>query len=108
MHELELFQIKYGCFSLDILEISKNFISVNVQLQKSLNTRKEQMRAFFHGFMNENILKDNENPDFYLRLQHTIRILITFWNNLEIVLTSYDFAKQGEKLKHIWDFINRY
>ncbi len=105
LHELELFQIKYGFFNLDILEISRNFKSVNVLLQKTLNTRKEQMRSFFLGFMKENLLKNPKNSDYYLRLQHTIRILITFWVNQELVLTSYDFAKKGEMIRHIWDLL---
>ena len=105
LHELELFQIRYGFFNLDILEISRNFKKVNVLLQKTLNTRKEQMTNFFLGFMDEKLLKENENPNYYLRLQHTIRILITFWINQELVLTSYDFAKQGEMIKHIWGLI---
>jgi len=105
LRELELLQIKYGFFNLDIVEISRNFSSVNILLQKTLNKRKEQMRRFFHEFIKEGLVVENKDPEFYLRLQHTIRILITFWINQERILSSYNFKKQGEMAKHIWELL---
>lgn len=105
LHELELFQIKYGFFNLDIMEISRNYPAVNELFQKTLSQRKDQMRNYFVDFINEGLIADQDDAKYYLRLQHTIRILITFWVNQEGILTSYDFNKSGEMAKHIWGLL---
>ncbi|MDY7394512.1 TetR/AcrR family transcriptional regulator [Aureibaculum sp. 2210JD6-5] len=105
LHELELFQVKYGFFNLDIMEISRNYPSVNQLLQKTLNKRKNQMQNYFIGFIKEGLIIDQNDLKYYIRLQHTIRILITFWVNQEGILTSYDFKKPGEMANHIWGLI---
>lgn len=105
LYELELFQIKYGFFNLDIMEISRNYPTVNQLLQKTLITRKDQMRNYFIDFIKEGLIVDKEDSKYYMRLQHTFRILITFWVNQEGILTSYDFNKPGEMAKHIWGLL---
>src|SRR5690606_13919248 len=83
--QLEAFQLKYRFFNLDVLEISRSFPKISKLLTKTLELRKQQMHELFQEFIKEGYLGDNEGFD-YGRLQHTIRIMITFWLSQQVVL----------------------
>lgn len=102
---LEEFQSKYKFFNLDVLEISRNFEKVNALLKDTLLIRKNQMTELLQKCVSLEYMKPEPREGFYNRLQHTIRILITFWNSQEVVLSNFDLSKKGEMVRHIWDLI---
>jgi len=102
---LEEFQWKYKFFNLDVLEISRNYEKVNLLLKDTLQIRKTQMSGLFQRFISEQYMKPEPVAGYYYRIQHTIRILITFWNSQEVVLSNFDFNQRGEMVRHIWDLL---
>lgn len=102
---LEEFQGKYMFFNLDVLEISRNYVKVNLLLKDTLQIRMIQMKALFQKFVELNYMEQEPAPGYYTRLQHTIRILITFWKSQEAVLTNFDFSRKGEMVKHVWELL---
>src|SRR3546814_5541626 len=83
---LEQFQYKYRFFNLDVLEISRTYSPINRILQKTLKIRKKQMTELFKQFVNEGYLTKRPKEE-YERVQHMIRIVITFWLSQEAILT---------------------
>lgn len=102
---LEEFQWKYKFFNLDVLEISRNYEQVNLLLKNTLQIRKTQMSGLFQRFVSLQYMKSEPTTGYYYRVQHTIRILITFWNSQEVVLSNFDFNQRGEMVRHIWDLL---
>lgn len=102
---LEEFQWKYKFFNLDVLEISRNYEKVNLLLKDTLQIRKAQMSGLFQRFVQLEYMKPEPVAGYYYRVQHTIRILITFWNSQEVVLSNFDFNQRGEMVRHIWDLL---
>ena len=102
---LEEFQSKYMFFNLDVLEISRKYVKVDLLLKDTLQIRKIQMRALFQKFVALDYMEPEPAPGYYARLQHTIRILITFWKSQEAVLTNFDFSSKGEMVKHVWELL---
>jgi len=102
---LEEFQWKYKFFNLDVLEISRNYEQVNLLLKDTLQIRKTQMSGLFQRFVSLQYMKQEPATGYYYRVQHTIRILITFWNSQEVVLSNFDFNQRGEMVRHIWDLL---
>ena len=102
---LEEFQSKYMFFNLDVLEISRNYVKVNLLLKDTLQIRMIQMKALFQKFVELNYMEQEPAPGYYTRLQHTIRILITFWKSQEAVLTNFNFSQKGEMVKHVWELL---
>lgn len=102
---LEEFQRKYMFFNLDVLEISRKYVKVDLLLKDTFQIRKIQMRALFQKFVALDYMKPEPTPGYYARLQHTIRILITFWKSQEAVLTNFDFSSKGEMVKHVWELL---
>jgi len=102
---LEEFQWKYKFFNLDVLEISRSYEKVNLLLKDTLQIRKTQMSGLFQRFVSQEYMKSEPVIGYYYRIQHTIRILITFWNSQELVLSNFDFNQRGEMVRHIWDLI---
>ena len=102
---LEEFQSKHMFFSLDVLEISRKYVKVNLLLKDTFQIRQSQMRALFKKFVESNYMEQEPAPGYYARLQHTIRILITFWQSQEAVLTNFDFSGKGEMVKHVWELL---
>ena len=102
---LEEFQSKHMFFSLDVLEISRKYVKVNLLLKDTFQVRKVQVRALFRKFVELNYMEQEPAPGYYSRLQHTIRILITFWKSQEAVLTNFDFGSKGEMVKHVWGLL---
>ncbi|MDN5202150.1 TetR/AcrR family transcriptional regulator [Fulvivirgaceae bacterium BMA10] len=102
---LESFQHRYKFFNLDVLEISRKFPKVNKLISKTLRFRKDQIQTIFNQFVEQGLLKSEENKGDYLRLQHNIRIIITFWLAQKEVVTSFSFGKEGEMSRHIWGLL---
>ena len=96
---LEEFQWKYKFFNLDVLEISRNYEKVNLLLKDTLQIRKTQMSGLFQRFVGQQYMKPEPVTGYYYRVQHTIRILITFWNSQEVVLSNFDFNQRGEMIR---------
>lgn len=103
--KLEIFHSRYSFFNLDVLEISRNYAKVDQLLKRTFQIRKEQMAHFYQQFMEYGYLKEEMHPGMYSRLQHTIRILITFWKSQEVVVANFNFDKKGEMVRHIWDLL---
>ncbi|WP_186757112.1 TetR/AcrR family transcriptional regulator [Echinicola salinicaeni] len=107
LQHLEKFQLHYSFFNLDILEISRANPKVSKVLQETLELRKRQIRDFFGRFVEEGLMEDRMDST-YLRLQHTIRIIITFWLSQKEVLSHYTFNEPGEMSIHIWELMEPY
>ncbi|UCS94662.1 TetR/AcrR family transcriptional regulator [Echinicola marina] len=107
LQHLEKFQTYYSFFNLDILEISRANPKVSKVLQETLELRKSQIRDYFGRFVKEGLMEDRMDST-YLRLQHTIRILITFWLSQKEVLSNYAFNEAGEMSLHIWELMEPY
>ncbi|MCK0157165.1 TetR/AcrR family transcriptional regulator [Cellulophaga sp. F20128] len=103
----EEFQNKYRFFNLDVLEISRSYPKISKLLKKTLEIRKTQMQSFFNEFITEGYMQLHKG-DKLTRLQHTIRIVITFWLSKQEVLTSSKFDEKGEMVLHIWDVMLPY
>ena len=105
--QLETFQLKYRFFSLDVLEISRSFPKISKLLTKTLELRKQQMAELFEDFVKKGYLEKNQATE-YGRLQHTIRIIITFWLSQQVVLHNFKFTENGEMTRHIWEILLPY
>ena len=103
--KLEIFHNTYSFFNLDVLEISRNFEVVNELLKKTFQIRKEQMAHFYKRFMEYGYFHDEINPGMYMRLQHTIRILITFWKSQQEVLPYFISIQNNTMSTYIWELL---
>ncbi|AWW30879.1 TetR family transcriptional regulator [Echinicola strongylocentroti] len=101
---LESFHMKYRFFNMDVLEISRSYPDVSKLLGDTIVLRSKQMADFFERFLQDGYIDNSINP-FLDRLQHTIRIVITFWLSQREVLTSFKFQGDGEMARHIWELI---
>jgi len=102
---LESFHDKYSFFNLDVLEISRNFKKVDNLLKKTFQIRREQMALFFRRFMDYGYFKSELKEGIYMRLQHTIRIIITFWKSQKEVLPYSAFTANSTLTTYIWDLL---
>lgn len=102
---LENFQNTYLFFNLDLLEISRKFPEVKKKLDDTLQLRKRQTAFMIKRFVESKYFKEEPFDGCYLRLQHTIRILITFWKSQEEILVSYPSSKTNEMSLHIWSLL---
>lgn len=105
--QLEAFQLKYRFFNLDVLEITRSFPEISKLLTKTLELRKQQMDELFNEFIGEGYMGKRVDFD-YGRLQHTIRIIITFWLSQQVVLHNFKYQENGEMTKHIWEILLPY
>ena len=105
---LENLNDKYSFFNLDLLEISRNFTEVDAVLKETLLMRKEQVAYFIKLFKEHGYFKQEVNEGIYIRLQHTIRILITFWKSQEEILTSFTLNENENMTSHIWELLLPY
>jgi AcrR family transcriptional regulator len=103
--ELENFQKKYSFFNLDVLEISRNFPKVNDLLKRTFQIRKEQMALFYDQFIEAGYFKKEPIPGMYLRSQHTVRILITFWSSQQEILPYFETIQNKSLSVYIWDLL---
>lgn len=99
------FQEKYLFFNLDIVEISRTFPEVDSILKSTILIRGDQTTHFFRQFKSQGYFKDEMFPGMYMRLQHTIRILLTFWKPQQEVLPNISSIQKGEMATHIWELL---
>lgn len=102
---LEKLQNKYSFFNLDLLEISRNYKSVDALLKNTLLMRKDQVAYFIKLFKEYQYIKLENNDGMYVRLQHTIRILITFWKAQEEILFNYTLDQNENMSYYIWELL---
>lgn len=105
LKHLENFHIKYRFFHLDLIEISRNFSEITSLLHENMQLRKNQMQLYFNKFLEEGLLSQAKDKFYYDHLQHTIRLMITFWLLQKEVLSGYNYKNKGEMTKHIWELI---
>lgn len=103
--KLEILHNKYSFFNLDVLEILRNYSKVNLLLKQTFQVRKEQMAHFYSRFREEGYFKEEIHPGMYLRLQHTIRILITFWKSQQEVLPYFALVQNNTMSTYIWELL---
>ncbi|MDA0196720.1 MAG: TetR family transcriptional regulator [Bacteroidetes bacterium] len=102
---LEEFQTEYRFFCLDLMDICRKYEKVNKVLVDNMRIRKIQMAGFFQKFVEMNYMKPEPTTGYYDRLQHTIRILLTFWKSQEAVVANIDFNREGEMVRHVWEIL---
>ena len=102
---LEAFHKAYSFFNLDVLEISRNYKEVNQLLKNTFQIRRTQMIHFYGRFKEFGYFKEEINQGMYLRLEHTVRILITFWDSQREILPYFTLAQQGTMSTYIWELL---
>ncbi len=102
---LEKFHQTYSFFNLDVLEISRKYPMVNQLLKKTFHVREEQMAHFYKRFKTFGYFESEIQPGIYMRLQRTIRIVITFWNSQKEVLPYFGSAQKDSMSVYIWDLL---
>ncbi len=102
---LENFQAKYSFFNLDVLEITRNYPKIKVLLDKTFLLRKEQIKMVYDRFTSFGYLKEELLSGMYLRLLHTIRVLITFWKPQEEVMPGYKEDEHNRMSFYIWSLV---
>lgn len=107
IQQLEEFQYKYRFFNLDVLEVTRSFPNVSKIIQETFIKRKETTIQLFQEFISSGFLKEME-PAELQRLEHIIRMIITFWLSQREVMTSYNFSEMGSMVKSIWTILNPY
>jgi len=105
LKKLEHFQSKYLFFNLDVNDISRQFPRLKVEIKATIQRRKDQMASFFVLFSDLGYLQPEPSRGFYLRLQHKIRILITFWVSQEVILKNFDPTQNITMSLSIWDLL---
>lgn len=102
---LEKFHKKYLFFNLDVLEISRKYKRVSVLLSKTFQIRKSQMSLFYKAFMDLEYFKEESTPGMYVHLQHTVRILITFWCSQKEILPFNEDIQKTSMSTYIWELL---
>lgn len=102
---LENLNDTYSFFNLDLLEISRNFKEVDILLKRTLLIRKEQVAYFIKLFKEYEYFKPEINEGMYMRLQHTMRILITFWKSQQEILPNSNLGKNENMSFYIWELL---
>jgi len=102
---LEKFHETYSFFNLDVLEISRKYPKINELLKKTFHVREEQMAHFYERFKTFGYFEQEIQPGIYMRLQRTIRIVITFWNSQKEVLPYFGFPQKDSMSVYIWDLL---
>jgi AcrR family transcriptional regulator len=105
LSELEKLQQAYLFFNLDLLEIARKYPEVKAKLDTTLQLRKQQTYEIIKRLIDSKFFKEEPFEGCYLQLQHTIRILITFWKSQEEILVSFSSSKNYEMSLHIWSLL---
>jgi AcrR family transcriptional regulator len=105
--QLEDFQYRYRFFNMDVLEISRSYPKTRRLLQKTFELRKQQMFDLFKEFIEDRYLEFPKEIVFE-RVQHIIRIVITFWLSQREILSTYKFTDKGEMVETVWILIEPY
>lgn len=107
LKHLDEFNLKYRFFNLDVLEISRSFPQLSRLLEETILLRKKQMEDLFKEFIQEGFIQEKSQKE-YSRLQHHIRIIITFWLPQKEILSSFQSTETGEMVRHIWALLTPY
>lgn len=105
LKKLDHFQSKYLFFNLDIIEISRQYPKLKKKVETTIQIRKDQMNASFMHFVKSGYIRKEPETGFYQRLQHKIRILITFWVSQEVILKNFDLTQNISMSHSIWDLL---
>ncbi|WPR76143.1 TetR/AcrR family transcriptional regulator [Algoriphagus sp. NG3] len=105
--QFEEFQYHYRFFNLDVLDITRSFPEVSKLIQKTFEVRKKQTEELFEKIKAENFLTA-EYSYASDRLQHIIRMVISFWLSQREVLVTYNYTEKGEMVKSIWTILTPY
>ncbi|WBL41765.1 TetR family transcriptional regulator [Algoriphagus halophytocola] len=105
--QFEEFQYKFRFFNLDVLEITRSFPKVSKLIRETLEIRKAQTEELFEKFKQEGYLTE-EYGGVADRVQHIIRMTISFWLSQREVLPFYHFTEKGEMVKTIWTILTPY
>ena len=98
-------QKRYSFLMNDLLEVIRKYPSVNKHVEAGTTLRMKQVRQYFDDFLGQGYLKPEALPGYYLRLQHSIRILITFWLPQNEILACFKFEHHNEMTSHIWELL---
>ncbi len=107
LKRLDSFHYKFKFFTTDIQEINRNYPTLRARLSDSLILRKHQTADLFTMFIDQGFLEKDVNES-YERLQHIIRIIITYWMPQSEVLTVFKYNEKGQMVKHIWELLKPY
>jgi len=105
--QLEEFQYKYRFINLDVLEITRAYPKISQLIQQTTEQRKEQMQALFQESLSEGYMFEIAVKD-YEKLQHLLRIVITFWLSQREVLATKQFTEKGTMVSSIWAVMTPY
>ncbi len=105
LKKLDHFQNKYLFFNLDIVEISRQYPKLKKKVEATIRIRKDEMNASFMLFVKKGYIRKELEPGFYQRLQHKIRVLITFWVSQEVILKNFDPTQEISLHHSIWDLL---
>ena len=105
--QFEEFQYRYRFFNLDVLEITRSFPAVSKLIQTTFELRKSQTELLFEKLISEDFIAKNYSQDAE-RIQHIIRMVISFWLSQREVLIIFNFTEKGEMVKSIWTLITPY
>ena len=105
--QLEEFQYKYRFINLDVLEITRTYPKIAQLIQQTSEHRKEQMQALFQESLAEGFMVEIGVQD-YEKLQHLLRIVITFWLSQREVLATKQFTEKGSMVSSIWAVMTPY
>lgn len=104
---LEDFQHKYRFFNLDVLEVSRTFPTIFETIQETFVKRRQTTVELFKEFVTDGYMVPMENAAIE-RLEHTIRMIITFWLSQREVMATYKFTEKGEMINSIFSTIEPY
>lgn len=105
LKKLDHFQNKYMFFNLDVLEIFRKYPKLKGKVEATTQIRKDQMLSFFTLFSDLGYIQREPSAGFYSRLQHKIRVIITFWVSQELVLKNFDPSQSFSMSQAIWDLL---
>jgi AcrR family transcriptional regulator len=105
LKKLERFQTKYRFFNLDVIEISRKYPTLKSKIEATVQIRRDQMASFFTLFSKQGYLEPEPHTNFYLRLQHKIRMIITFWMSQEMIMKNFDPGQEITMRQTIWDLL---
>jgi AcrR family transcriptional regulator len=105
MKKMDHFQTKYLFFNLDVIEISRQYPKLKSKVEATVQLRKDQTAAFFTRFAELGYIHPEPTPGFYIRLQHKIRVLITFWDAQDAILKNFDKSQNITMSLSIWDLL---
>ena len=105
LKKLDHFQTRYLFFNLDIIEISRQYPKLKSKVEATIQLRKDQIANFFTMFAGSGYLQPEPTPGFYRRLQHKIRVLITFWDAQNVILKNFDKSQNITMHLSIWDLL---